>query len=408
MMGKGVDVYQRASNARASVPDQRVAGPPDPAPAPIPFLDLPAQHRVLRDEILEAWSDLLLNAAFIGGTPVEEFEAQFAAYVGVEHAVGVGNGTDAIMLALEALGLEPGDEVITAANTFIATIEAIVHAGGDPVLVDIDPLTATIDPARIEAAITERTRFIVPVHLYGQSADMDAIMAIAANHDLIVVEDNAQAIGARYHGRRTGSIGHAAATSFYPGKNLGGTGDGGAVTTDDAAVAERLRVLANHGQAGKHEHIVIGYNSRLDALQAAALSIKLSHLDGWNERRRQIAMQYGELLGSTTLSLPATAAGNDHVFHLYVIRHPDRDALSAGLTQQQIGTGMHYPTPIHLMTPFAHLGAGRGSFPVTEDWARRLLSLPMGPTMTDGDVVATAAAMDKALGDLDVFQRHPA
>jgi dTDP-4-amino-4,6-dideoxygalactose transaminase len=405
---QGVGITDRVPAARDLFPGPHSDGLPDSAAAPIPFLDLPAQHRALHEEILEAWSELLLNATFIGGRPVEEFEAKLAAYVGVEHAVGVGNGTDAIMLALLALGLEPGDEVITAANTFIATIEAIVHAGGKPVLVDVDPLTATIDPARIEAAITEQTRFIVPVHIYGQSAEMDQIMAIAAHHDLIVVEDNAQAIGARYHGRRTGSIGHAAAISFYPGKNLGGAGDGGAVTTDDAAVAGQIRVLANHGQSGKHEHTAIGYNSRLDALQAAALSIKLSHLDGWNERRRQIAAQYGELLGATTLSLPTIASGNDHVFHLYVIRHPEREALARGLTEQRIGTGMHYPTPIHLMTPFLNLGAGPGSYPAAEDWAGQLLSLPMGPTMTDDDVSAAAAALDKALGELDVFQRHSA
>jgi dTDP-4-amino-4,6-dideoxygalactose transaminase len=404
----GVGVNHRAGNTRDLAPDPGTDGLPDAAPVPIPFLDLPAQHRALQDEILEAWSDLLLNAAFIGGRSVDEFEAQVAAYVGVEHAVGVANGTDAIMLALKALGLEPGDEVITAANTFVATIEAIVHAGGEPVLVDVDPLTATIDPAAVDAAVTERTRFIVPVHLYGQPADMDPIMATAARHGLCVVEDNAQAIGARYRGRATGAIGHAAATSFYPGKNLGGTGDGGAITTNDADVAERIRLLANHGQTGKHEHTVIGYNSRLDALQAAALSIKLPHLDAWNDRRRQIAARYAELLGDSPLSLPLTAAGNDHVFHLYVVRHPERDLLAEALTAQRIGTGMHYPTPIHFMAPFIHLGDGPGTYPVTEEWTNQLLSLPMGPTMTDGDVVATAAALDQALGGLDVYQRHSA
>jgi len=376
--------------------------------AAVPFLDLPEQHRVLEVEILDAWAEILRDAAFIGGPAVQRFEAQLATHVGTDHAVGVANGTDAIMLALKALGLEPGDQVITAANTFVATVEAIVHAGGEPLLVDVDPLTATVDPAAVEAAVTERTRFIVPVHLYGQPAAMDPIMAIAARHDLSVVEDNAQAVGARYRGRATGAIGHAAATSFYPGKNLGGTGDGGAVTTNDPEVAERIRLLANHGQAAKHTHTEVGYNSRLDALQAAALAVKLPHLDAWNERRRQIAARYAELLGDSQLSLPVTAPGNDHVFHLYVVRHPERDVLADALSTQRIGTGKHYPTPIHFMTPFRHLGHGPGTYPVAEQWANRLLSLPMGPTMTGDQVEITATAMRSALGDLDVFQRHSA
>jgi dTDP-4-amino-4,6-dideoxygalactose transaminase len=403
---QGVDADVGASDAPDLVIDLR---PGDSGFShPVPFLDLPAQHRALEDEIIEAWRDLLRSAAFVGGAVVKRFESELAAFVGTDHAVGVANGTDAIMLALEALGIEPGDEVITAANTYFATVEAIVHAGGTPVLVDVDPATATIDPAAIEAAVTERTRFIVPVHLYGRPADMDPIMRLAARHDLFVVEDNAQAIGANYRGRRTGAIGHAAATSFYPGKNLGGTGDGGAVTTGDPEVAERIRVLGNHGQSDKNSHIAIGYNSRLDAVQAAALQIKLRHLEEWNERRRRVAVAYGEALGDTALTLPVTDDDIEHVYHLYVVRHPERDALARHLARRGIGTGMHYPTPIHLFPPFAHLGAGAGTFPVSERWASELLSLPMGPTVSDDDVAATAMAVKSVLGGLDVLQRNSA
>ena len=377
-------------------------------PGPVSFLDLRTQHRALQGEILEAWGAILRDGAFIGGQQVAQFEDSLAEYVGVDHAIGVANGTDAIMLALKALGLQPGDEVITAANTFVATVEAIVHAGGEPVLVDVDPVTATIDPAAIEAAVTERTRFIVPVHLYGQAADMDAVMAVASRHELLVVEDNAQALGAIYHGAPTGSIGDAAATSFYPGKNLGGAGDGGAVTTKDEAVAENIRVLANHGQRGKNDHSEIGYNSRLDALQAAVLSIKLPYLDAWNERRREIASLYADLLGDTGLELPVTAESRDHVYHLYVVRHRDRGALAQGLGDHQIGTGMHYPIPVHFMEPFAHLGEGRGTFPMAESWAREVLSLPMGPSMSNDDVSMAARAVKMTLGELDVLQRDSA
>jgi dTDP-4-amino-4,6-dideoxygalactose transaminase len=383
-------------------------------PRAVPFLDLRAQHSALADEILCAWREVLDKAAFVGGHPVEQFETDLAGYLGVGHVIGVANGTDAIMLALRGLGIEPGDEVITAANTFVATVEAIIHADGEPVLVDVDPNTATLDPEAVEAAITDRTRFIVPVHLYGQPAEMDAIMAIAARHDLLVVEDNAQAIGADYRGVSTGGIGHAAATSFYPGKNLGALGDGGAVTTNDSAAAERVRMIANHGQRAKYEHTEIGYNSRLDSLQAVALSIKLLHLDEWNRRRRQIADAYRDLLAPTSLTLPSEAPDRSHVYHLYVIRHPRRDALAASLAEQRIATGLHYPTPIHLMPPFLHLGGGKGTFPVTEEWASQLLSLPIGPTMTEDDVVATVTAIERALeepeqqGERDVLQRHSA
>ena len=356
----------------------------------IPFANLAAQHAPIRMEILAEWERLLSTGAFIGGAPVDRFEESLAAFVGAECAIGVANGTEAITLALLGLGLERGDEVITAANTFFATVEAISHAGGSPVLVDVDPVTATIDPEAIEAAITHRTRFIVPVHLYGQPADMDAIMDIARRHDLKVVEDNAQAIGAMYKGRRTGSIGDAAAVSFYPGKNLGATGDGGAITTNSHGVARRVRMLANHGSRTKYEHIAVGYNSRLDAVHAAALDIKLRHLDGWNRGRQQVAESYGRALAGSGVDLPQTAADRSHVYHLYVIRVADRDSLRDALGRADIATGLHYPTPIHLTEPYSHLGSGPGTFPVSEHWASHGMSLPMFPEL-DADSVERIA-----------------
>ncbi|MCL1594648.1 MAG: DegT/DnrJ/EryC1/StrS family aminotransferase [Actinomycetia bacterium] len=380
----------------------------DITPTTVPFLDLPQQHRSLESEILDAWTDLLSRAAFIGGDAVSDFEKSLADYVTTDHAVGVANGTDAIMLALKALGIKDGDEVITAANTFFATVEAITHAGGVPVLVDVDPDTATIDPAAIEAAVTPRTRFIVPVHLYGQPADMLEIMRIAAKHDLKVVEDNAQAIGARYRDQRTGSIGHAGATSFYPGKNLGATGDGGAVTTNDEDVADRVRMFASHGSRSKYDHVVVGYNSRLDAIHAAALSVKLRHLDTWNARRRHVADRYATLMDQLNLTHPTISTNGTHVFHLYVVRVDDRDEVQTRLAQHGIATGLHYPTPIHLTKPFTHLGHGNGTFPVSESWASNGLSLPMFPEMTEDQIQAVATAMNAVLGTTHVLTRNTA
>jgi len=374
----------------------------------VPFIDLPQQHEALEAEILAAWGRILKAGAFIGGSAVDSFEKSLATYLNAHHAVGVANGTDAIMLALKALGIKPGDEVITAANTFFATVEAITHAGGTPVLVDVRSDTATIDPEAIRAAITPRTRFIVPVHLYGQSADMDEIMKIANEHNLLVVEDNAQAIGAKYHGRRTGGIGHAGAISFYPGKNLGATGDAGAVTTNDPDVAGRVRILADHGLESKHNHVDIGHNSRLDALQAAALSIKLKHLDDWNHRRHLVAEQYRTLIDHPALIHPVTAGRRTHVFHLYVVRIPDRDEVRASLADHGIATGLHYPTPIHLTQPFSQLGNGKGSFPVAERWASEGLSLPIFPEMSEKQIDTVAASITEALGKEYVLTRTSA
>lgn len=372
-------------------------------PSPVPFLDLKKPNQQLRSEILAAWEDILCNAAFVGGRYVADFEAQLADYVGADHAVGVANGTDALTLALRAMGVGPGVEVITAANTFFATVEAIVHAGGSPVLVDVDEETATIDVAATEKAITPNTKVVVPVHLYGQPADMAPLMDLAESRGLLVLEDNAQALGAEYQGRRTGALGHAAATSFYPGKNLGACGDAGAVTTNDPEIADRVRVLGDHGQSAKYEHSAIGTNSRLDALQAAALAIKLRHLDEWNVRRQAAALAYAELLADCSLELPTGRDDRTHVYHLYVVRHHDRHRIREEMASVGIGTGLHYPVPIHLTPPMAHLGHGPGSFPHSERWAAHGLSLPMFPELTENEIRMTADALLEATRGADVF-----
>ncbi len=364
---------------------------------PIPFLDLQTPHRSLSVEILAAWQRILETAAFVGGAELEGFEREFAAYVRTAHAVGVASGTDALRLALLAMAIRPGDEVITVPHTFIATTEAITQAGGRPVFVDVDRVTGTMDPGKLEAAVTPRTRFLLPVHLYGQPADMTPLLEIARRHDLQVLEDACQAHGAEYLGRRAGSMGRAAAFSFYPGKNLGACGEAGAVTTDHAELAARVRRLRDHGQARKYEHDVEGYNARLDALQAAALRIKLRHLDGWNEARRARARRYGEVLSGSGVEVPVEAPGRKHVYHLYVIRHPERDRLRETLSDAGVGTGLHYPVPLHLQRAYAHLGLGRGAFPESERWASEGLSLPMFPEMTDEQVEQVGEAVRRGL-----------
>ncbi len=347
----------------------------------VPFLDLEALHIGIETQIVEAWRQILREASFIGGAAVARFEGELAKYLDVPSVVGVGNGTDALTLALKALGIKPGDEVITQANTFVATIESIVHAGGVPVLADVDPLTATLDPLAVDFAITRKTRFIVPVHLYGQAAPMKPLMELANAHGLTVVEDNAQSLGATYQGRKVGSLGHASSMSFYPGKNLGAAGDAGAIAFNDPDAASRARSMANHGRTGPTDHGFIGHNSRLDSLQAAVLSIKLEHLDGWNAHRRHLADAYHQLLGELPVELPHSRVDGEHIFHLYVIRHPNRDDLAQDLKGFGVATGLHYPRPIHFQEPYVGLGHGPGSFPVSEAWARSLLSLPMCPTL---------------------------
>jgi dTDP-4-amino-4,6-dideoxygalactose transaminase len=353
----------------------------------VPFLDLKSQHALLKNEILQTWEGILDSAGFIGGRHVEEFEEEFAAACGVRHCASVGSGTDAIRLVLLAMGLKPGDEVITVPNTFIATTEAISQAGGEIVFVDVDPETYNIDPSRVEAAVTPRTKGIVPVHLYGQCADMDPIMEIASRHGLWVVEDAAQAHFAGYKGRRAGSMGVAGAFSFYPGKNLGACGEAGAVTTDDDALAEKVRMLRDHGQARKYYHRMEGYNGRCDALQAAALGVKLKHLQDWNEARRRNAAYYYELLGDVDgVVLPGVLESCLSVFHLFVVLVEERDRVAEALKEKGVATGMHYPIPLHLQEAYAWKGHKRGDFPVAEKCAERLLSLPMYPGLTESQI----------------------
>jgi dTDP-4-amino-4,6-dideoxygalactose transaminase len=350
----------------------------------IPFLDLQAQYAAHRAELDAAVAAVLRRGDFVLGEELSAFEHEFAAYAGCAHAVGVASGLDAIELALRALDIGPGDEVITAANSFIASALGISKTGALPVLVDVDPRTRNLDPAAAAEAVTDRTRVILPVHLYGMPADMDAVRDLAAARDLRVVEDAAQAHGARWHGRAIGSMGDLAAFSFYPGKNLGAYGDGGAVTTNAAEWAERVRRLRNYGSVVKYHHDELGGNSRLDTLQAAVLRVKLRHLDGWNEARRRIATRYNEgLCGVGDLGLPWTPNGVEPVFHLYVITTAYRERLMRHLQERGVATLIHYPVPIHLQPAYAALGWTRGAFPVTERLAVESLSLPIYPELSD-------------------------
>ena len=351
----------------------------------VPFVDLHAQHAPLNAAIARAFHELVARGDFIMGAAVERFETEYAAYIGTRHAIGVGTGLSAIELALRAFDVGPGDEVITPANTFIATVLAIMAVGATPVFVDMDAATYGIDPGAIGAAVTSRTKAIVPVHLYGQPVDLDAVAAVAQRHNLVVIEDAAQAHGARYKGKRAGSVGHAAAFSFYPSKNLGALGDGGMITTSDDRAAAKLRLLHNYGQRVKYHHTIPGTNSRLDTLQAAVLSIKLPHLDGWNAARRAHAEAYSARLAGH-VATPRAAENVEHIFHLYVIQTPQREALEQRLKAREIHSGIHYPVPAHLQQACASLGYKAGAFPVTEAAAPRLLSLPMFAELTDAQI----------------------
>ncbi len=363
-------------------------------PETIPFVDLAGQYRRHQAELDAAIQAVLESAAFIGGPALGRFEKAFAEMCGVEHCVGCGNGTDAIYLTLRALGVGAGDEVIAPVNTFIATTEAISMTGARPVFVDVDERHALIDPALVERAITPRTKAIVPVHLYGQLADMDAIGTLAKQHQLAVVEDSAQAHAATWKGRRAGAFGHAACFSFYPGKNLGAYGDAGAVVTGDAGLAETIRKIANHGRADKFGHEVEGVNSRLDGLQAAILEVKLRHLETWTAERRSAAKRYTEMLtGVAGVILPAVREEGAHVFHLYVIRVKDRDGLRKRLTDRNIQSGIHYPTPLHLLKAYAHLGHAKGAFPVAEKLAEEIVSLPIFPEITEAQQARVVAVV---------------
>lgn len=353
----------------------------------IPFLDLKAPYLELRGEIDSAIKRVLESGWYILGEEVEAFEREYAAYCEASHCVGVADGLDALYLALLALGVGPGDEVIVPSNTYIATWLAVSQCGAVPVPVEPDEATCNIDPARIEAAITPRTRVLLPVHLYGQPADMDPILEIARKYGLKVLEDGAQTHGARYKGRRIGAHGDVVTWSFYPGKNLGAFGDGGAITTNDAEIADRIRALRNYGSRVKYENEVRGFNSRLDPLQAAVLRVKLQHLDQWNETRRTIAARYLSGLADTGLTLPFVPAWAEPVWHLFVVRHPQRDRLQKSLGEAGIGAMIHYPIPPHLQPAYADLNYHEGDFPVSERMAKEVLSLPVGPHLDNSQVL---------------------
>lgn len=363
----------------------------------VPFFDLKAHHVQHRGELVEAIHEVIDAAAFAGGPFVTCFEADFADFCEARHAVGVGSGTDALWLALLALGIGPGDEVITVPMTFIATAEAISRTGARPVFVDIEDTTYTMDPAGLERAVTPRTKAILPVHLFGQMADMTPILEFARARGIAVVEDAAQAHGARYEGHRAGSLGTAGCFSFYPGKNLGAFGEAGAVVTRDTALANRIRVLLDHGQTRKYHHATLGWNCRMDGIQAAVLQVKLRHLERHNEQRRKHAAHYDRALaGIPDLVLPACGPRRTHVHHVYAIRVPDRNAFMRHLESRGIGCGSHYPVPVHLQKAYASLGHRCGSFPVAERCATEFVSLPMYPELTSDQIDAVVEAVDMA------------
>ena len=393
-------------------------------PTKVPFLDLVTSHKELEEELLAVVKKAFSNAGFIGGPMVEEFEREFARFCDAKFCVGVNSGTDALRFAFMAAGVEPGDIVISVPHTFIATTEAISQAGGHIAFVDINEQTYTLDPEKLREYIEKNCNFdpksgkliergskrkvaaIVPVHLYGQMADMDPIMDLAAKYNLLVIEDACQAHGAEYFSRKAnawkkaGSIGKAAAFSFYPGKNLGACGEGGAITTNDEAMAQRMKMIRDHGQAKKYYHDIEGYNGRLDSIQAGWLSVKLRHLAKWNESRRALANSYHELFADAkdSLIVPVEAAWTKGVYHLYVVRVQDREALQAHLAEAGIGTGVHYPIPLHLQKAYEHLGYTRGAFPITERVAAEIVSLPMFPQMTADQQAEVVQEVEEFLG----------
>lgn len=365
---------------------------------PVPFLDLEAHHAPLREEISAAIERVVDSTAFAGGPFVTCFEDEFARFCGAEHAIGVSSGTDALWLALHALGIGPGDEVLTVPMTFIATVEAISRTGARPVFVEIEESSYTMDPSALARALTPRTRAILPVHLFGQMAAMPEILAFASRHGLAVVEDAAQAHGAECAGGRAGAVGHAGCFSFYPGKNLGALGDAGAVITHDAAIAERIRALRDHGQSRKYRHEEIGWNCRMDGIQAAVLSVKLRHLARNNGLRRQHARRYTEAFADVPgLETPATTPGNLHAQHHYVVRVPDRGEFMEALSRRGVGCAIHYPIPVHLQPAYAHLGFGPGSFPIAERCAAEFVSLPIYPELSDRQIGAVVNAVLEAM-----------
>jgi dTDP-4-amino-4,6-dideoxygalactose transaminase len=364
----------------------------------IPLVDLKAQYAAIQAEVNRAIQRVLDNTSFILGEEVSVFEEAFASYCETKYAIGTSSGTSALHLALLACGVGPGDEVITTPHTFMATAESIIHTGAKPVFVDIDLDTYNLDPSQIQAVINEKTKAIVPVHLYGTPADMDPILEIASKHGLKVVEDAAQAHGAEYNGRRTGSVGDVACFSFYPGKNLGAFGDGGCVVTSDKQIADRVRMLRNHGRTDKYRHEMVGYGYRLDALQAAILGVKLLHLEEWTKCRRENAKRYHHFLNGFGPVLPTEPNYARSVYHLYVIRVPERDQLLQYLRSKGISAGIHYPIPLHLQPAFAGLGYKPGAFPSTEKAASEVISLPMYPELRQDQIEEVAQAVQDFYG----------
>jgi dTDP-4-amino-4,6-dideoxygalactose transaminase len=359
----------------------------------VPYFDLKAQYASLREEVLAALDRVGRKAAFILGEEVQEFEKEFAAYCGVKHCVAVNSGTSALHLALLAAGVKPGDEVITTPNSFIATAEAVSYAGATPVFADIDPKTANIDPSQIARAVGSRTRAILPVHLYGLPAEMDPILEIASGHNLAVIEDACQAHGARYHGRRVGGMGNAAAFSFYPTKNMGGYGEGGALTTNDDELAALARTLRSHGEVRRYTHDRIGYNYRMDGFQGAILRIKLRRLDEWNARRNEIAQIYRRVLAGARLEVQEGAACEERIYHLFVVYVDDRDAVRAKLEERGVQTAIYYPLPIHLQRPYKSSGYPKGSLPHVERACERVIAMPLYPELTDEQVSFAAKSL---------------
>jgi dTDP-4-amino-4,6-dideoxygalactose transaminase len=362
------------------------------------FVDLKAQYQSIKPEIDSAIQDVISNTAFILGKAVADFEEKFAAYCGVKYCLGINSGTSALIMAMKALGIGEGDEVITTTNTFIATAEAISYAGGRPVLVDIEDESYNMDPAKLEKAIAKKTKAIIPVHLYGQPANMEPILEIAKKKGIVVIEDACQAHGAEYKGKRTGSLGRVGCFSFYPGKNLGAYGEGGGVTTDDEEIAQKVRMLRDHGSPKKFYHEYVGNNCRLEGIQGAVLAVKLKHLDQWNDSRRKNAGLYREYLKGTDVGLPQEMPYAKHVYHVFCIRVKDRENLINFLKDKGIFTNIHYPIPIHLQKAYSFLGYKKGDFPVTEGCMDQILSLPMFAELTEEEIKYTADCIKEFYG----------
>jgi dTDP-4-amino-4,6-dideoxygalactose transaminase len=359
----------------------------------IPLVDLKIQYAPLKEEILSGISKVFDGMQLFLGENVQALEKEFTVYCGAQHGIGVSDGTQALHIILRAMGIGAGDEVITVSHTFIATVEAILLVGAKPVFVDIDPATYLMDVSQVEAKVTPQTKAILPVHLYGQTVDMDPLLEIAHRHGLRVIEDACQAHGAEYKGRRSGSLGDAAAFSFYYSKNLGAYGEGGFITTNDTELYRKMRMLRDHGSEKRYYHDLVGMNSRLDEIQAVVVRAKLPHLSQWNEQRRQHAHKYHSLLAGLPVQTPVERAGNSPVYHLYVIRTPQRDALQAGLKERGIGSGIHYPVPVHLQRAMAYLGYQAGDFPATEKVVGEILSLPMYAELTDDQISSVVDAI---------------